>query len=61
MEKAYYRHRRLLRARYEGPRRRRAAEQRDDFAASHALPQAEERTLPHRLMALLCITAQLHR
>ena len=32
-----------------------------NFAASHALPQAEEPTLPHRLMAELCITAQLHR
>jgi hypothetical protein len=44
-----------------GPRGRRAANQRYELAASHALPQAEERILPHRLMALLCITAQLHR
>ena len=47
----------LLRARRERPRGR-AAEKRDELAPPHALPQAEERILPHRLMALLCITAQ---
>ena len=38
----------LLRARRERPRRRRAAEQRDELAPPHVLPQPEDRTLPHR-------------
>ena len=44
VEKADHRHRRLLRARRERPRRRRTAEQRDELAASdescHLIPPA---------------------
>jgi hypothetical protein len=45
MEKANHRHRRLLRARRKRPRRRRAAEQRDELASFslielHLIPQA---------------------
>jgi hypothetical protein len=36
-EEPNYRHRRLLRARRERPRRRRAAEQRDELAAAHSI------------------------
>src|SRR5439155_8126844 len=36
-EKADYRHRRLLRARGERPRSRRAAEQRDELTPSHSI------------------------
>ena len=36
-QKSNHRHRRLLRARRERPRRRRAAEQRDELAASHSI------------------------
>jgi hypothetical protein len=35
MQKSDHRHRRLLRARRERPRRRRAAKQRDELASSH--------------------------
>src|SRR5262245_49280468 len=36
-EESYHRHRRLLRARSERPRRRRTAEQRDELAAPHSI------------------------
>src|SRR5262249_37534578 len=36
-EYANHRHRRLLRARHERPRRRRAAEQRDELPPSHSI------------------------
>ena len=37
MKEPDHRHRRLLRARRERPRRRRAAEQRDELAAVHSI------------------------
>jgi hypothetical protein len=51
---------RLLRARRERPRRRSAAEKRDELAPPHGLPSSEGRILPHRYAkTLLCITAKL--
>jgi hypothetical protein len=41
-EKSDHRHRRLLRARRQRLRSRRAAEKRDEFAASHLLLQSQE-------------------
>jgi hypothetical protein len=43
MEKSHHRHRRLLRARRERPRRRRDAEQRDEFAPSQVEHGASSR------------------
>ena len=45
-EKPDHRHRRLLRARRQRPRRRRAAEQRDEFAPLHSITSsASESTI----------------
>ena len=52
LEKPDHRHRRLLRARRERPRDRRAAEERDELASPHARPQAQETAL-YRLKRVL--------
>jgi hypothetical protein len=46
-------------ARRERPRCRRTAEQRDELASPHGLPQPEDHTLPHRCRnAALCTTTR---
>src|SRR5258706_2734390 len=51
----------LLRAGRERPRGRRTAEQRDELAPPHVLPQAEGHTLPPVIGTVLCITANFGR
>jgi hypothetical protein len=48
VEKPNHRHRRLLRARRERPSDCRAADERDELAPPHVLPQVKWHTLPHR-------------
>src|SRR5262249_47039573 len=62
-QKADHRHRRLLSARRDRPRRRRAAEKRDEFAAIHSITSSESANNlsgTWRLSALAVLTLMIN-